>query len=188
MFLKSLSGASRFCAWSSDLLRLHFPLLTSHDVSFTAWYLLVQGTGVYPHCDPWGYRFSPDYMPDRWSVAGTFLLPRGPPLVGCFAGVQGDQEYLKKIFKLKRHLAPVFCEKLFEWLNFINTFCLQGSYAHIECCHYCDAVKRSDDPGMLFTNFGHNAKHRSTFLTYINVGTCGWIGWISISEMHTFCI
>ena len=58
-------------------------------------------------------------MPERWSVAGTFLLPRGPPLIGCFAGVQADQEYLKKIFKLKRYLAfndhaNLFCEGLFE--------------------------------------------------------------------------
>lgn len=72
-----------------------------------------------------------------------------------------------------------------------KTFSLQGSYAHIECCHYCHAEKRSDDPGMLFTNFGHNATHRRTFLTNIQsvrVCVCVRLDWLSDSSTCMLCI
>ena len=57
------------------------------------------GTGRYPSKDPFGQDFSADYMPERWKLSGQFIAG------GYFAvldGIQSDQEFLKRIFNLKR--------------------------------------------------------------------------------------
>jgi len=60
------------------------------------------GQGVFPDADPWGQKFSKVYHKERFEKAGKPL-----PVRGCLAGVQADQEYLKKLFNLKRHLTEL---------------------------------------------------------------------------------
>lgn len=81
---RSLPGASR--AWEFWL---------DHK-SFTE---SVSGTGRYPTHDPWGQPFTETYMKERMVLGGT-LLAQG--WSGCLAGVQCDQEYLVKMFRLNR--------------------------------------------------------------------------------------
>lgn len=57
------------------------------------------GTGVWPDCDPWGKQFSPSYHPRWWRNAGRDLAGGWK---AAFDGVQADQEWIHKVFKLKR--------------------------------------------------------------------------------------
>ena len=115
--------------------------------------------------DPWGNKFTAEYNAERFRKAGQIL-----PARGCLAGVQADQEYLKKIFNLQRVLAG-------EIIN-ISTICfaacvqtcfcllpcvLSGSYLHNACCHYCLASKTGPQD-LWYTEFGREAGHRKTRL------------------------
>ena len=60
---------------------------------------VLPGTGLFPGVDPWGRVFDATYEPERSRKAG---LPLAGGWRGCLSGVQADQEYLRKLFKLKR--------------------------------------------------------------------------------------
>ena len=69
-----------------------------------SWFF-TSGTGLWPHADPWGVEFSPTYMP-QWHAHAGSLLASG--WKGVFDGIQADQDWLHKVFKLKRTLNIIF--------------------------------------------------------------------------------
>ena len=113
-------------------------------------------------------------MKDRWEKAGTRIMgPWHAALDGC----QGDADFIAHLFKLKRTM---------EWLKKISLFFsnLQylfivpklfdqlGSYRHTHCCFHCEAmqsVQDVEDEGLLYTNFGIDAKYRARLLSWIRV-------------------
>ena len=66
----------------------------------------MQGLGVYPSCDPWGYEFSTSYEPARFKRAGLPLVNcTSAAACGLLCGFQADLEFIKKIFFLQRNSA-----------------------------------------------------------------------------------
>ncbi len=59
------------------------------------------GTGVYPSHDPWGRAFSKEYDKRRFQLSGQRIAGQ---YVGILDGVQGDQDYIRVMFKPSRSL------------------------------------------------------------------------------------
>lgn len=64
------------------------------------------GSGVWPHADPWQRDFDESYHPKFWRKAGMLLADGWK---GCLDGVQADQEFIHKVFKLQRFSCQYSC-------------------------------------------------------------------------------
>lgn len=60
------------------------------------------GSGCWPDADPWGHAFSQSYMPQWFAKAGGALAGGWK---AALDGVQADQEWLHRVFKLQRTYA-----------------------------------------------------------------------------------
>lgn len=66
----------------------------------------ILGTGIYPSHDPWNRAFSKTYCKMRYHLSGKAIAG---PYVGILEGVQGDQDFIRILFKPSRVLAnPIF--------------------------------------------------------------------------------
>ena len=73
------------------------------------------GTGVWPEADPFGKRFDDFYHPTWASRAGSQLAGGWK---GCFDGVQADQDFVHKVFKLQRFSLQHQCFPQFKFSAF----------------------------------------------------------------------
>lgn len=80
----------------------HFPFFTPiYPATHTD---LGPGQGTHPHCDPWGWEFSPEYECERWKKAGSRLAG---PYTFVLDGIQGDADFIAAMFNLKRHMNKI---------------------------------------------------------------------------------
>ena len=106
-------------------------------------------------------------MPAWFDRAGTELAGGWK---GAFDGVQADQEWLHRVFKLQRILiiivsmfsleVPGTQSLIISLVDFLGSW--HASRKHV--CHYCNAVRWLDGdelPANLYTAFGDSAAHRS---------------------------
>ena len=118
-------------------------------------YTRAQGKGAWPSRDPWGVPFSENYHPARAALAGQDLASGWRAV---FAGMQGDQEFLHKLFRFQRYVHAYM--KSFVYFQFhtrftilknpysdtctfiyVYTFDIRGSWhsKRTLCCQYCEA-------------------------------------------------
>ncbi len=101
------------------------------------------GLGVHPECDPWGKKFSADYYPNRYEIAGTRI---SGPFTYCLDGIQGDADFVASLFSLQRFLAWIAKLK-FWWFpqNFSVWGQTKGKYFQLKL----DFVRVVPTPWML---------------------------------------
>ena len=132
----------------------------------------MQGDGVYPWSDPWGYEFSRTYEPARFKWAGQpLVIPGSGASFGVLDGIQADLEFIKKVLFLQRNLVGFLCG---IYRTDFTVSAIQGDYTRKQCCFLCGALQwiyrhgdpdgLPNDPSLLYSNFGEEAAHRQTFL------------------------
>ena len=140
-----------------------------HDWFFPNIKTMCPGSGLWPTCDWDGREFSDTYHP-KWFQLGGMPLAGGGGWRGVMDGVQGDQDFLHKLYAFKRNLDADFIPLFFQ----LSVFCFFFLLGHIlgswhskrrYACQYRGAVSflsEGDPTSLLYTAYGFHAAHRNT--------------------------